>query len=121
LITFELGILGENAGLHLADVFVMGFDAVLLPPFVSLFALFPFFFRGEVFVWSFPVRLDVGLSLLSLEAMEFIAELLIETFEFLVFLLKLLNQVEQPADGLPCLIEIHDGAHVKVVQHGAAS
>jgi hypothetical protein len=121
LITFELCILGENAGIYLADAFVMGFDAVLLPPFFSLFSFSPFFFRGVVVAWSFRVSLYVGLSLLPVEAVEFIAELLIEIFELLVFLLKRLNQVEQLAEGIPRLIEIHDGAHVKVVQHGAAS
>lgn len=63
----------------------------------------------------------MGFTLLPFEAMEFIPELLNDPFELLIFLLKCLDQIEQLSDVFPCLIEVQDEAHVKVVQHGAAS
>ena len=63
----------------------------------------------------------MGFSLLAFEAMEFIAELLIEIFEFADFLLERLNQIEQFAQCIECLMQIRDGAYVKVFQHEAGS
>lgn len=91
-----------------------------LAPFLAAGHI-PFFFRREVlFSGSLCGRLDVGLSLFAFEAMVFIAEHLVETLEFLDFLLKSFDQVERLADDIPRLIEIRGGINVDVFSKGSS-
>ncbi len=120
LVPFELGIQRQLSRINFDHFFPVNFDLTHFASFLPPLGLVALPLRRIIRLgragWLF-VRLDRGLTLLTLEPVDLIALLLVLFAQLLILARQFFDQVEQPPNGLAGPSDVFNSVQVKFFQH----